>query len=216
MDSVVKRQLDECMRREWKDLVAVGGEGPIHSVIFRRNTDKNSVTNHLTIFYSANEGISVGDELTFWPGDTDTVFLVLNCENIESTDFRRSDVIRCNSFADFCYAEIGYDQLHNRVEVCKPYDTNVPSYVSSGMNSAVQTRTADDLQILCSGRHGMTVGNIITIKKMAENKDHTYKPGIAYFEASAVDNSNLIISPVDNTGGGLITILARTSSKTYG
>ena len=210
----VQRQLDLCLEREAQQLFNQTA-GYSVSVFFRRQKDTNSPANHLTIFYHEYAGVSIGDELQL-NDDPNTILLVLNCENIESTDYRRSDLVKCNCFADFCYVTSGYDEKHNRVEIAEAYDSSVPCFASSGMNSAVQTRTADDLQILCSGRHGMTVGNIITIKKMAENKDHTYKPGIAYFEASAVDNSNLIISPVDNTGGGLITILARTTSQTFG
>lgn len=212
--NTIQRQLDLCLEREAQQLFNQTA-GYSVSVFFRRQKDTNSPANHLTIFYHEYAGVSIGDELQL-NDDPNTILLVLNCENIESTDYRRSDLVKCNCFADFCYKEAGYDELHNRVTLAKPYDEGVPCFASSGMNSAVQTRTADDLQILCSGRHGMKVANIVTLKGLEESKTHTFSPGKVYYECSAVDVSNLAFSPVDSTPCGLITILARTSSQTFG
>ena len=198
------RLLGECMERERK--ILIDHNGVEHEVFFRRNKDKNSTSDHLSLFHRG--GIVPGLELRFADGDPETVLLVINSENIESENYRRSDCIKCNAFVDFCSKESGYDEKGDRVTVATVFDANVPVFLSSGADSVLLAIKADDVRFVCSGRHGISMDNAIAVIGLQEGKNHTFTQRKNYYSPSVINYANFFIKP-DGTSGGLLTIAAR-------
>lgn len=209
-NDTVDRLMGECMRRERK--VLLDPDGVEHEAFFRRNRDKNSTTDHLTLFHRADSGIEMGMELRFADGDPDTVLLVINNENVESENYRRSDCIKCNAFVDFCSKESGYDEKGDRVTVATVFDANIPVFLSSGADSVLLAIKADDVRFVCSGRHGISADNAIAIIGLQEGKNHTFTQRKNYYRPTIIDYANFRIK-ADGASGGLLTIAARTDTS---
>jgi uncharacterized protein YjdB len=64
-----------------------------YNVIFRRNTNKNSFKDFITIFYPVDSNIHTGELITY----SDTTYLVINKETAENGVYYKSDMLQINT-----------------------------------------------------------------------------------------------------------------------
>ncbi len=87
----LKEQFTEAMLREGKSITKYFSKATI-PVLFRRNTDKNSTQNKITIFYESNQDLQQGQIVKY----KNENYLLLNQETAENEVYFKSDVIKCN------------------------------------------------------------------------------------------------------------------------
>ena len=205
LNDTVDRLLQECMERERK--ILIDHNGVEHEVFFRRNRDKNSTADHLSLFHRG--GIVPGLELRFADGDPDIVLLPLNAEHVEGSVYRRSDALRCNTFVDFCSTDTGYDEKGDRVTVAAVFDANVPVFLSSGADSVLLALKADDVRFVYSGRHGISSDCSIAVTGLKKGNKNTFTQSKLYYQPTIVDYANY----GNGTIPGLLTVSARTDTR---
>ena len=92
MYDTLTSQFNEALTREGNTVTDSTGNTS-YKCIFRKNSDKNSSDNRLTIFYPVSEAIKQGQLLKY----KDNYFLTLNQETIENDTYKKSDLLQVNS-----------------------------------------------------------------------------------------------------------------------
>ena len=89
MYDVLTSQFNEALTREGNTVTDSTGTTS-YKCIFRKNSDKNSSDNRLTIFYPTSEAIEQGQLLKY----KDNYFLTLNQETDENDTYYKSDLFK--------------------------------------------------------------------------------------------------------------------------
>ena len=92
MYDVLTSQFNEALTREGNTVTDSTGNTS-YKCLFRKNSDKNSSDNRLTIFYPTSEAIEQGQLLKY----KDNYFLTLNQETDENDTYYKSDLLQANS-----------------------------------------------------------------------------------------------------------------------
>jgi len=92
MYNVLTSQFNEALTREGNTVTDSTGTTS-YKCLFRKNSDKNSSDNRLTIFYSVSEAITQGQLLKY----KGRYFLTLNQETIENETYQKSDLLETNT-----------------------------------------------------------------------------------------------------------------------
>ena len=92
MYDTLTSQFNEALTREGKIVTDSTGNTQ-YTCLFRKNSDKNSSDNRLTIFYPTSEAIEQGQLLKY----KDNYFLTLNKETDENDTYYKSDLLEVNS-----------------------------------------------------------------------------------------------------------------------
>lgn len=92
MYDVLTSQFNEALTREGNTVTDSTGTTS-YKCLFRKNSDKNSSDNRLTIFYSVSEAITQGQLLKY----KGRYFLILNQETIENDTYQKSDLLETNT-----------------------------------------------------------------------------------------------------------------------
>lgn len=195
-------QFETALRREGKTVT--DHSRAEHTVLFRRNADKNQTEDHVTIFHRADSGIAPGYTLEL----NNFRFLVLNAESPENTVYLRSDAVLCNGSADLCTVEEGMDENFNMVTVAKPYAQAVPVFILSGLDASFASLSADDFRLLIPARYGLTLKNFITFTTLKQSEStHAFSAETAYYKPTSIDYSNMKIDE-NGTISGVLSVLA--------
>lgn len=126
MYDTITSQFQDAMDRESKTINSYTNN-TAYSVLFRKNSDKNSMQDKLTIFYPVLQTISQGELLNY---KTKT-YIVLNNETAENEVYYKSDLLETN-------AKINY--IVNGAETYIPiyaYDIQSPMAISTSTISVV-------------------------------------------------------------------------------
>lgn len=195
-------QFETALRREGKTVT--DHSRAEHTVLFRRNADKNQTEDHVTIFHRADSGITPGYTLEL----NDSRFLVLNAESPENTVYRRSDAVLCNGTVDLCTITEGMDENYNTVTVAEPYAENVPVFIQSGLDASFASISADDFRLMIPARYGLTLENVITFTGLKQSEStHAFSTETVYYKPTSIDCSNM---KIDENGAisGVLSVLA--------
>lgn len=92
MYDVLTSQFNEALTREGNTVTDSTGNTS-YKCLFRKNSDKNSSDNRLTIFYPVSEAIEQGQLLKYGG----RYFLTLNQETIENDTYKKSDLLEVNT-----------------------------------------------------------------------------------------------------------------------
>lgn len=201
MDTV-RWQFDAALQREGKTVV--DHSGAEHTVLFRRNSDKNQMEEHITVFHRADSGITPGYTLKF----DGSSFMVLNAETPENRIYRRSDAILCNGTVDLCTITEGMDENYNTVTTAEPYAESVPVFVQSGLDASFANISADDFRLMLPARYGLTLENVITFTGLKQSEStHAFSAETVYYKPTSIDYSNM---KIDENGviSGVLSVLA--------
>lgn len=201
MDTV-RWQFDAALQREGKTVV--DHSGAEHTVLFRRNSDKNQMEEHITVFHRADSGIAPGYTLKF----DGSSFMVLNAETPENRIYRRSDAILCNGTVDLCTITEGMDENYNTVTTAEPYAESVPVFVQSGLDASFANISADDFRLMLPARYGLTLENVITFTGLKQSEStHAFSAETVYYKPTSIDYSNM---KIDESGAisGVLSVLA--------
>lgn len=92
MYDVLTSQFNDSLSREGKIVTDSTGNAQ-YTCLFRKNSDKNSSDNRLTIFYPTSNAIQQGQVLKY----NDKYFLSLNQETDENETYKKSDLLEVNT-----------------------------------------------------------------------------------------------------------------------
>ena len=92
MYDILTSQFNDALAREGK-IVTDSTGNTSYKCLFRKNNDKNTSDNRLTIFYPVSEAIEQGQLLKY----KDNYFLSLNQETNENDTYYKSDLLQVNS-----------------------------------------------------------------------------------------------------------------------
>ena len=202
MDTTVRGQFDAALQREGKTVI--DHSGAEHTVLFRRNSDKNQMEEHITIFHRADSGITPGYTLEL----NDSRFLVLNAESPENTVYRRSDAVLCNGSVDLCTITEGMDENYNMVTVAEPYAENVPVFIVSGLDASFANISADDFRLLLPARYGLVLENVISFTALKQSEStHAFSAETVYYKPTSIDYSGMKIHG-NGAISGVLSVLA--------
>jgi len=204
----VRRQFLESLEREGQEVK--DHAGTVYRVLFRRSRDRNATADYMTLYHSADSGIEPGETLELAGRK---ILLVLNTENVESADYRRSDAVISNAFIDLCYSERKENDRHDIVTVYTTYATKIPVFMTSGVTArTLSDLSPDDLEFLLPARYGISTNNSIQMTVLAENsKNHTFKQGTQTCNPTAIDYSLLKIGQ-DGSFYGILTVRAKIAT----
>ena len=147
MYNTLNSVFSDALKREGKVITAYSDNTP-YNVIFKRNSDTNSLTNRLSIFYSVNCGIHAGQLLTY----KGKHYLTLNQESAENDTYYKSDLIETNAVIQTIansteinmpiYAYDIADGLTNKGNIISLIGGNI--HVIAEPNSIVKSMEIDD------------------------------------------------------------------------
>lgn len=200
MDTV-RWQFDAALQREGKTVV--DHSGLEHTVLFRRNSDKNQIAEYVTIFHTADSGIVPGYTLE----RNNRYFLVLNAESPENAVYRRSDAVLCNQKVDLAYLEETIDEKFDTVTVAVKYAEDVPVFVMSGLDASYANITANDFKLLLPARYGLSLENVITLNGLKQSKStNDFSVNTLFFKPESIDYKNMNVDAQGNISGLLMTL----------
>lgn len=96
MYDTVNSAFTDVLKREGKVITAYSDNTP-YNVIFRHNSDKNKLQNTVTIFYSADSNVHVGQLLKY----KDKIYLSINQESAENDTYLKSDLLETNAVMNY-------------------------------------------------------------------------------------------------------------------
>lgn len=92
MYDTIASQFTDALQREGKSINSYS-DNSAYTVLFRKNSDKNSMNNKLTIYYRVTENISQGQLLKY----KDRIYIVENQETSENEVYYKSDLLQTNA-----------------------------------------------------------------------------------------------------------------------
>ena len=192
--------LETALAREGKEVT--DHTGGVHTVLFRRNRDKNNVTDNLTFFHRSDSGIAPGYTLTV---NNDTL-IVLNCEHESGTVYQRSDAVKANAAVSLCYVDEVENDRYDIVTADIPYAEGVPVYIISGVAPwRLTDMTGSDLQFIMPARYQFSLENTVMMNILEETRNHKFKVEKGIFQPNSIDYSLMKID-ADGSISGLLTV----------
>lgn len=201
MKDTAKRLLSKCISRE--GITVSDHLNTQYKVIFRRNKDKNSTSDHLTIFAPIDANIGQGETLLLDDGST---LIVLNAETEGGQQYKRIDAVKANAVVSLCYVGEMENDRHDIITSDIPYAENVPIYIISGLTPwRLIDMGGNDLQFLMPARYGFTTENTVKMNILAEKNNHTFKVVEGIFQPNSIDYSLMVVE-ADGSISGLLTV----------
>lgn len=199
MDTV-RWAFETALAREGKEVT--DHMGTEHLVLFRRNKDKNALSDNLTFFHRADDNIEPGYTLTV---NQDTL-IVLNSEHESGTVYLRSDAVRANGTVSLCYVGEMLDEKFDTITTDIEYAKNVPIYIISGVAPwRLTDMTGSDLQFIMPARYQFSLDNTVIMNILEETRNHKFKVEKGVFKPNSIDFS-LMKTDADGSISGLLTI----------
>lgn len=199
MDTV-KWTLETALAREGKEVT--DHTGTVHKVLFRRNKDKNSTDDYLTLFAPYDSDIEQGETLAL----DDSILIVLNSETESGRQYRRIDVIKANAYVTLCYVGEMMDEKFDIITTDIPYAENVPIFITSGLTARrLSDITSKDLQFIVPARYGFTMENTVKMSILTMNSSNKFRTIQGIFQPSTIDY-HLMTVCADGSHSGLLTV----------
>ena len=211
MQDTAKRLLAECISREG---VTVSDHlNTQYKVIFRRNKDKNSVSDHLTIFAPIDANIQQGETLLLDDGNT---LIVLNAETEGGQQYKRIDAVKVNATVSLCYIGEMENDRHDIITSDIPYAENVPIYLVSGLAPwRLTDMSGSDLQFIMPARYQLSLENTVLMNVLEETRSHNFRVVEGVFQPNSIDYSLMTVG-VDGSVSGLLTVRGSTDLRPRG
>lgn len=202
--------LETALAREGKEVT--DHTGAVHTVLFRRNRDKNSVTDNLTFFHRSDSGIKPGFTLTV---NQDTL-IVLNGEHESGTVYQRSDAVRANAVVSLCYVDEVENDRYDIVTADIPYAEGVPVYIISGVAPwRLTDMSGSDLQFIMPARYQLSLENTVLMNVLDETRNHNFRVVEGVFQPNSIDYSLMTVG-ADGSVSGLLTVRGSTDLRPRG
>lgn len=206
MYDTVTEQFNEAIQREGKTISSYSNN-TAYTVLFRKNSDSNSMNNKLTIFYPVTENISQGQLLTY----KNATYITVNQETAENEVYYKSDLLQTNA---------SIYVISNGIETSLPvysYDISSPMAISSTTISVVSgnvhmiSEYNDTSKKLEIDNTFDAIGRTWLIQNIVVKDNIVH----LYCEVQATSNKYAVsITASDSYGKGTISQL--TSTATYG
>lgn len=203
MYDVLTSQFNEALAREGK-IVTDSTGNTSYKCLFRKNSDKNSSDNRLTIFYPVSEAITQGQLLKY----KSNYFLALNQETDENDTYYKTDLLQVNS------------EIHTIVVADSSSNTGYELNLRAYAEDLTSVGLTGDSQIsIVGGNISFIVQDNADSRKLAINATFTalgatwkivnlyFKSGLGYvFTERTADAISSPVYTVTITGGDSVTM----------
>lgn len=176
-------------------------------VIYRRNEQKNSTTNYLTIYYDLDTNIMVGDYLLY----QDEHLLVLNSESLENNSYKKSDLVKCNQYINIgTFSQQLNPTTGNTEKTFVSVYEEIPCFAENTLSTQLNTQLGSFDQtkytILCSAKYPIATEQTLIMSDFTMNSvtGATIATDTEY-DIQSIDISNVIF---EDAPKGILSILA--------
>ena len=193
MYDTISSQFQDALQREGKAINSYSGN-LAYTVLFRKNSDKNSMNNKLTIYYPVTENISQGQLLKY----RDKIYIVENQETSENEVYYKSDLLQTNAST---YV------ISNGIETTIPlFSYDIQNYLAE-TNSTISVVSGNVEMITTDNSISRSLAINDTFDAIGgtwEIQNLIYKNGIAYIYVKRTANSSntytLLVTANDSYG----------------
>lgn len=207
MYNTISSQFTDALNREGKTINSYS-DNSIYTVLFRKNSDKNSMNNKLAIYYPVTENISQGQLLKY----KDRIYIVENQETSENEVYYKSDLLQTNA---------------STYVISNGIETTIPLFSYDIQNYLAETNST--ISIVSGNVEMITTDNSIS-RSLAINdtfdviggtweiQNLIYKNDIAhiYVKRTANSTNTYILSITANGSYGINTASQLTATAKYG
>lgn len=206
MYDTVSSQFQDTLNREGKIMTSYS-DNTFYTVLFRKNSDKNSMNNKLEIYYSVTENISQGQLLKY----NNKIYIAINQETTENNVYYKSDLLQTNA---------SIFVLSNGIETQIPIFTyDVQNYLAQS-NSTISVVSGNVEMITTDNSisRALAINNTFdAIGGTWEIQNLIYKNGLAYIYVNRTANSakTYTLSINANDSYGINTTSQLTTTAKY-
>lgn len=206
MYDTIASQFADAMQREGKTIYS-HTDNTAYTVLFRTNSDKNTMQDKLTIFYSTSQNITQGQLLKY----KNKTYIALNQETPENDVYYKSDLLETNASIYL---------ISNGIETDLPiyaYDISSPMAISSTTISVVSGNVHMITQYNETSKKLAINNTFDSIGRTWEIQNIVVKDNIVhlYCEVQATSNT-YALSISANDSYGINTTSQLTAKATYG
>lgn len=207
MYDIVASQFAGAMQREGK-IINSYTDNTAYNVLFRKNSDKNTMTNRITIFYPVTENILQGQLLNY----KDKVYLAVNKETAENEVYYKSDLLQTNT-------SIFILSIGSEYEL-PIYSYDIKNYLEE--SNSVLSVASGNLEMITTDN---TVSRALDISNTFDAMGATweiqnliYKDGIAhiYVKRTTSSSNTYTLTINANNSYGINTTSQLTATAKYG